>query len=1004
MYSEYNFHYGAVMSRFKSLLARAIPVVLVLCSTAAVSSHASATVSSGNVAVDPTFGVNGTLSPARIRDASQMANFGQISVLASGRSLTRFTSINSLFFIRHKENGEVDSTYGSAGRSDEFFLPQLANAPLASDVAPDGRAVVMASGQLVSIAPDGSADTSFGGGDGIIALPSLGTQASFTVPQVRILPTGRLLVAGEVNGTNNSTDMFVMRFRRDGSLDTSFGFAGIARALISTTAGRGGAMVNDLNLLDNGKVDALATYWSGNYQHSVIVRFTTAGDLDSAWGSFGRLVVSDVGFLQFGMYGFAWNGAGYDMAGVSSSTTDGIEHTTIARVDGAGALDPSFGSNGSVVTASSDVPNHDVVYTSIGTYFSRNHYDSSQAFTYVLSRFTSTGTFDSSFGTGGSVTIPGVAGLESASLSYDAAADGSLRAVTSFCGQSFNCTDASAAAVRFHRIDSTGQFSQQFAASALSTTNIDAGVRTESVGSVAVRPDGKIIVLSELTLGDTNVGGISLRRFNADGSVDSSFGSGGRANFEINGDPTYSSQMVLQPDGRILVTASTGSSWPRTGSFIVRFTANGVLDNTFGSNGIVALATDSPWAGPILVDAQGRIVVAGSEGQQSSRAFLLRLNADGSPDQTFVGPPGTTVGTGKIDLHVRFGWISGLLAAPNDKIFVSGQMDDTNGMLMRLNTDGTLDGTYNNNGYLSLSPTMSDPNVFADIEQVEILSDGSARGVLMESNGQGSSFSKVVAISTSGFVDTTYGTNGYATLPSRCAPDGFHPGATGTMQDGTGLLIGTTSQVDVYTWAAPSVPLTDCIVRLDSSGRLDTSFGTSGVFISTDENRTTTYRWMVRTSTDAWLDVAQVSGANDLGTWRLTKYAPSAQSTSTSSSSPSTTAAPATSSPATTVPGTSSTVASTTTVPVSGGSVVAANLPTLRKGTSTAATTVGRKIGITGPAGSKTTLTVTKSSSKVCKVAKGKLVALATGTCSITVKVSPKGSTAVTIRGTIIVN
>ena len=122
-------------------------------------------------------------------------------------------------------------------------------------------------------------------------------------------------------------------------------------------------------------------------------------------------------------------------------------------------------------------------------------------------------------------------------------------------------------------------------------------------------------------------GHFSVARFTVDGSLDPSFGTSGRVTNQFPGGGVAAS-LVLLPDGEILVAGTSNGDFVLT-----RYGADGVLDLTFGVNGTAT--TDfgaASTASAVGLQPDGRIIVAGSS---SGRFALARYSADGVLDQTF---------------------------------------------------------------------------------------------------------------------------------------------------------------------------------------------------------------------------------------------------------------------------------------------------------------------------------------------------------------------------------
>jgi uncharacterized delta-60 repeat protein len=159
--------------------------------------------------------------------------------------------------------------------------------------------------------------------------------------------------------------------------------------------------------------------------------------------------------------------------------------------------------------------------------------------------------------------------------------------------------------------------------------------------AVLIQPDGKIIVVgdavSSIASGKRDV---AYARYNADGTLDTTFGFGGRAFVSFSADNDYVSAAALQPDGKIVIV---GSMEPTPGStntdfLIIRINENGTsLDSQFGNLGYKTINQgmfDSANAVDVMPD--GRIVVAGNTSDAAGNVAVFRLLAGGAPDTSFA--------------------------------------------------------------------------------------------------------------------------------------------------------------------------------------------------------------------------------------------------------------------------------------------------------------------------------------------------------------------------------
>src|SRR5688572_15176462 len=152
---------------------------------------------------------------------------------------------------------------------------------------------------------------------------------------------------------------------------------------------------------------------------------------------------------------------------------------------------------------------------------------------------------------------------------------------------------------------------------------------------VALTPDGRIVVTGT----SQSDGTLNVARFHANGALDPTFGSGGRATSQIGSAQAFAA--AVQPDHKIVVVGRRGREY-----FVLRYNTNGKHDRTFGDGGIVrrTFGQNVSEARDVVILDSGSIVVAGNATQAngSTAAGLARFEPDGSIDQRF-GENGTVV-------------------------------------------------------------------------------------------------------------------------------------------------------------------------------------------------------------------------------------------------------------------------------------------------------------------------------------------------------------------------
>jgi uncharacterized delta-60 repeat protein len=272
---------------------------------------------------------------------------------------------------------------------------------------------------------------------------------------------------------------------------------------------------------------------------------------------------------------------------------------------------------------------------------------------------------------------------------------------------------------------------------------------------VAIQPDGKILVGSTSGANADGGGGFALARFNSNGSVDNSFGTGGHLDVIPFG-TALSAALALQSDGKILLTGSNA---------VARFDSNGQLDTSFGTGGLSVLPFFG--AAAIAVQSDGKILIAGAPlFDLDTDGIIVRFNPNGTLDKTFglFGQISSVASGGVFGLG-GVAAVSCIVLQADGKFIVAGALTSklinppgTNRIgfgLIRYNRNGSIDTSFGTAGGI-LTNFGSNPNATAFALAFQ------SNGDIIAAGQAGSSLA-LSRYSSAGKLDPTFGARGIVT-------------------------------------------------------------------------------------------------------------------------------------------------------------------------------------------------------------------------------------------------
>lgn len=612
--------------------------------------------------------------------------------------------------VRINADGSLDTSFstgtGTGGMS-----------PTAIDIQSDGKIIVMGYGittyngspvnHIFRLNADGTLDSSFVAKNfttmsGFLSLSSLKVQS--------VSGADKILVGGNFTNYDGTLSSSIVRLNSDGSIDTSF-----------TPQGNVTGSVSGIEVTSNGNVILLGggAYYNGMPRQGVII-LTPTGAIDTNFNSSGTgptmagsfmspsqmLVRPDGKILISGMF----------------TEYNGTAINGLALLNSDGTLDSGFnpnlgfgGNSPSTIALSGDGG------FLIGGYFT---------------------TYNGTSLNGGFLKVD-----QTGALATTFMANTSVMSAFPPSIVVKQADDKIIIAGNFNVVNGT---TKNFIARLNTDGSLDNNFNNGGVGpngsvqAVSIQPNGKILIGGYfMSYNGTSRQGIA--RLNADGTLDTTFTPG--TGFTSNGMMANIYAIETLSTGKILVGGAYFSNFDGnavTNKNLIRLNADGTFDSTFNTNGLGVNSNMAVGVNVIREQADGKIIIGGGFGSYNGTTAngLLRLNADGTVDTSFTQSWGAGAGL-NMGAAARF-----LIIQPNDsKIIVAGTLSSYNGTsrtnILRINTDGTLDTSFN----AGSAGTVSMPFLAADGKLL-------VPGTFTSFNG--TTINRLVRLNTDGTVDTSF--------------------------------------------------------------------------------------------------------------------------------------------------------------------------------------------------------------------------------------------------------
>ncbi len=602
--------------------------------------------------------------------------------------------------------------------------------------------------QITRLNSDGSVDETFASGEVVNGI----------VSDIVVQSDGKILIGGNFTGINSVFRNCIARLNADGSIDTSFTSPfppvpppGPTSQFSVPSNIYSFAIQPDGNILVGG-------FLVINYDAQIIysiARLSPNGSYETTFNP--PQMNSEVTKL-------ALQPDGNVLISGFFTNINGVERRYLARLNSSGSLDASFDATGqavapvyslylrndgkvlfgSIITPTGAVMKQLNANGSLDVAFTTN--DLIPGVTYAITPLTSgkilaAGSISAvSGGVPNTVLIFNADGTQDESFEANFRSKGRVRAIAVqkdgkiLIGGLFNRVNGFTSRP-LRRLNTNGTIDDDFSADFLFATRISV---------IAIQPDGKILVGgSSLSTGSGP--GKTMLRLNSDGTLDSTF-----TPVESGSAKT----ITVQSDGKILMSYQTGTQNGQETGGLRRYNADGALDPTFQA------ALNRPYD-TIVVLGNGQIIAGGefSFGYVSPPAptefhrGVVRLNADGSHDRTFLSGLVAEIG--------RFSSVKKILIQDDGKLLVGGSLYTgaltTPVAVVRLNSNGTVDGAYQQNAINSGYQT---PRV----EDMSLLENGNLIvGGLFNSFG-GVAHGNIALLSPDGAVDSAFNVDSDSTV------------------------------------------------------------------------------------------------------------------------------------------------------------------------------------------------------------------------------------------------
>ncbi len=717
------------------------------------------------------------------------------------RSLLGFLLL-FLLNLSFAQTGQLDPSFGNKGivRSDIGSVFQYTNSARQVLINSDGTIFIISNyPTFVSRRlANGRIDSSYG-------MAGFSKAVTFNDVAAAMQPDGKIIIVGSDYESSG-----LIRITTTGIIDSTFGVNGIQSTTFLPTAV---IVKNDGKILVTGP----------NESSSVVAQFNSNGSVDNTFNGNGlalfdftlkigppRGMTDSVEIHTGSANTLTFQTDGKVLVGGSVSSEIIGEHFAIARYNVDGTLDAGFGNEGKQITKINDGGSgYALGIQTDGKIVMAGLAMQNNLSYFALARYNTNGNLDNSFnGTGTQTSAIITENGARNSLAFKS--DGKIV----IGGYAINGTARDLALACF---DTDGSVDNSFGVNGILTTDFSS--TDDFAGSLVLQNDDKIILAgySNIVTPNNTIRQMAVARYNANGSLDNTFGDNGKLIGDYKQGYTVFNATVIQQDGKAIAGGSTwnGSSYDFA---LVRYNIDGSIDSTFGTNG--RQITDLGLTDEIVslaLQANGKIIAAGNSDNRVSifRFAVVRYNSDGTLDNSFSGDGKlliTPIGNSDVCKSVAVDNEGRIVLA--GYTFIGLNYDSATFAVARISGDGTYDNTFSDNA--KQRTNFDGGESFASSVAIQTDSKIVVSGRVYLN---GKNRFALVRYNTDGTLDTDFSEDGKQT--STFGNDNYFGESMAIQNDGKIIVAG-------YAKTPGSEKSSFALARYNTNGNLDNTFSGDG--------------------------------------------------------------------------------------------------------------------------------------------------------------------------------